>query len=272
MEDKNAILSEWISGYNEAIIDVLQPKGDFLQIGFSSNLNQDQLKKFLLKKFVIIEPDPSLILQARLWAKSVPNVEIIKGSWETALPNLGAFDTIYYNDALAPEQQLQFVNFLFPQDTLVFNQEAKKLLDLITEEMSECKKQFTNEEIEDFYQKKGKRLSNEFPDFLKKLRENGNITQAQYDMYIKKKLEPVPPKSDPMLQCLKECLKKHLKKGGQFTAFLYDQKSKFTDTPFFEEIIDNIDLDYTETTRVVKTTQKDLETLVIKVVSHKDLG
>lgn len=256
MENKNAILAEWINGYNEAIIDVLQPKGDFLQIGFGAGLN---IKKYPVKKIVIIEHDPSLILQARLWVKSVPNAQIIEGTWKTALPGLGAFDAIYYNDGSEQEQQLQMMNFLFPHDAAIL--EAKKWVNLIGEEMAGCKTKFTDKELEEFYQSKGKSLPKEFPDFLKKLKENGNITKAQYETYSKKKLEPAVHKSDPMLQCLKECLKKHLKKGGQFSAFLYDQKSKFTDAAFFEAVIDNVHLDYTETKKVIK----GIETLVMKV-------
>lgn len=267
MDNKDLILTDWIIGYTKAIIDALQPKGDFLQIGFGAGLNQDQIKKCALKKYVIIENEPSLVLDARLWAKSVPNVEIIEGPWKTALPKLGTFDAIFYNDYPNNEEKIHLMNFLFPQDVIAFNLEAKKLIDMIAEEISGCKRQFTDKEMEEFFQSKGKHHPQEFPDFIKKLKENGNITKAQYEKYLKKKLEPAKKvvKTDPMLQCLKECLKKHLKKGGRFTAFLNDQRSKYNDAPFFEEIITNADLDYQEINAKVKTTEKDIDSLIMIV-------
>ena len=210
------------------------------------------------KTHTIIESNPQIIDEAKKWADQKQNISILEGRWETILSNLGTFDAIYFND-YPPEQDIAIMNFLFPEDTLNTSTEAKKLLGFLEEQMSQLTMKFSDQDIEDFYEKVGKCNLKEMPNFFQKLRDNGNISDTQYEDSVKKyrlselqetcKDNPpdLPKKTDNLLLlCLEECLKKHMNKMGRFSTFLESQISKYEDSQFFDNIITNPDIDYKE--------------------------
>lgn len=269
--DKQQILSEWKKNYTQALISALKPSGNVLEIGFgvgiAANLTQNNYHP---KSLTIIESDPQMADAAKNWAKQQKNVTVIEGNWQTQLPKLGKFDTIFFNYPL--DYDVEIITFLFPEETKKATGEAKKMLHALQTQVSEITNKFSDKEIDDFYKNLDKQYHERMPRFFLKLKENGNITKAQYDNAVKKyKLDESKAKSlpkempDEMLLALNECLKSHMNKNGKFSAFLCDQTSKYEDAKFFESIITNPQVNFKESSVQIETPDHTRNGLVIMV-------
>ena len=94
------VMMEWEKPYMEALIDMLCPFGDVLEIGFGLGYSATQIQKYNIKSHTIIENNPEVIKIAKEWAKLQPNkVVIVEGSWQDCLKNLGKFDSFFFDDA-----------------------------------------------------------------------------------------------------------------------------------------------------------------------------
>ena len=82
----------------ESCIDKLQPKGDVLEIGFGMGYSATQIQKYNPKSHTIIEMDPLVIKRLKRWAKDYDNINIIEGTWQKEIHNLGKFDEIFFDD------------------------------------------------------------------------------------------------------------------------------------------------------------------------------
>lgn len=277
-EDKLRILFEWRQLYAETLIDALKPTGNVLQIGFSHGFAAEHIQKHHHPKtHIIIEANPEVFAKATIWANGRKNINVIQGKWEDILATLGTFETIFFHDYPSPDHDIAIMNFLFPEYTLKASNEAKKLLSSLEEQMSKLTVKFTDQDIEDFYQKIGKSNPNEMPAFFNKLKDNKNISDIQYEKYKKyfdieqhkQLVKPNPKeiinKADNMLEFLEECLKNHMMKGSRFSAFLNSQKSKYEDSQFFDNIITNTDIDFQENYVPIKMSDKTREALIILV-------
>lgn len=265
---------EWKQLYTEAIINALNPIENVLEIGFG--YAAECIQSHHPKTHTIIESNPQIIEEARRWANLKPNVKIVEGKWETALPSLGTFDAIFFNDYRS-EQDMVVMNFLFPESTVQTSVEAKYLLGLLEQQMSQMTMQFSDQDIEDFFQKIGQFNLSEMPVFFQKLQSNGNISKIQYENIMKKypsvKVSEVQKsnpsnqdsKKDNMLVFLLECLKNHINKNGRFSTFLSNQVSKYEDSNFFDAIITNPDIDYKESSVPINTSDKIREALIMLV-------
>lgn len=264
-EDK--ILLEWKKLYTEALIDALSPAGDVLEIGFGTELAAELIQHRHPKTHTIIESNRQIFEGAKKWADQKQNINIIEGRWETILSNLGTFDAIFYND-YPSEHDIAIMNFLFSEDSFKTSVEAKKLLDLLNEQMSQLTMKFSDQDIEDFFQKVGQFNLKEMPNFFQKLRVNGNISETQYEDSAKKfhlsefqetrknSQSDLPKKTDNLFLCLEECLKNHMNKSGRFSSFLISQASKYEDPQFFDSIITNPSIDYKESSVQINTSDK----------------
>ena len=94
------IMMEWEKPYMEASIDMLQPKGHVLEVGFGLGYSASQIMKYNPKSYTIIECDPIVIKKIKEWTKNYPNtpINIIEGRWQQDLHTLGRFDQIYFDD------------------------------------------------------------------------------------------------------------------------------------------------------------------------------
>lgn len=275
-EDKLKILLEWRRLYAEALIDALKPAGDVLQIGFCDGFATERIQKYHPKTHTILEANPEVFAKASIWVNESKNIRVIQGKWEDVLATLGSFETIFFHDYPSPEHDISIMNFLFPEDTVKASNEAKKLLSFLEEQMSKLTVKFTDQDIEDFYQKIGKSNPNEMPAFFKKLKDNKNISNTQYEKFKKyfnteqhEQLKPNPKEiiklADNMLEFLEECLKNHMIKGSRFSAFLNNQKSKYEDSQFFDNIITNTDIDFQENYIPINMSDKTRDALIILV-------
>lgn len=273
-KDVQQILTEWKQLYTDALIDALHPSGDVLQVGFGLGIASNRILKFKPKSLVIIESNASIIPQMKSWAKKKPGVITIEQEWDKALGKLGVFDTVFFNDDT--QSDLEILNTLFPEEMQLATDQTKQVLNDLNEEIAGVKASFSEKDIEDFYQKTGQFKLDELPDFFRSLKENGNISEELYQKTVKKyqldklkkakqkRSEKVKPK-DPMLSFLEECLKDHMRKGSKFTAFLKNQVSKYTDSPFFESIILNPNLTYLEETITLKMNDKERKAISMTV-------
>lgn len=283
-QQKLKTLFEWKRLYIEALIAALNPKGETLEIGFDLGFGAESIQKRHPKKHTIIESDPEIFDHAKQWANGRPNVAVLKGRWQDLLPNLGKFEAIFFNDYSHREQDLSLLNFLFPEDYRKKLAEAKKFISSFDDQIAELHLKFSNKDIEAFYQKMGKSNLKELPLFFKKLKENGNISNEQYETYMKKyKLQSgagaakspegqvqkqsanKPPAKSDMLICLEECLKNHMAVGSRFSCFLNTPSSLYEDAQFFDAIITDPNIDYKEDTVTLKMSDKPRDALIVRV-------
>lgn len=93
-------MMEWEKPYMEALVDHLAPSGDVLEVGFGMGYSASQIQKHNINTHTIIENDPVVLENLRVWAKSQPHkVIIIEDTWMNALRYLGKFDSIFFDDA-----------------------------------------------------------------------------------------------------------------------------------------------------------------------------
>lgn len=276
IEDKLKILTEWKKLYTEAMINALHPSGDVLQIGFGTDFVADQIQKSHPKTHTIIESNPEAAEAAKKWAAKKQNVNVIKDQWSHALSKLKTFDAIFFNE-YPLEYEIAIMNFLFPEDTFKTSKEVKKLINSVEEQLSRVNSQFTDRDIEEFYQDIGQYHLNEMPAFFEKLKEHGNITKAQYDHAAKKhhfadlqkqtkekssQATPEEQAASNMLAFLGECLKRHMNNDATFLSFLDSQTSKYDNSQYYDNIISNPHIDYKETKVQIKTSDHPREGLI----------
>ena len=94
------VMMEWEKPYMEASIDVLQPTGHVLEVGFGCGYSATQIMKYNPKSYTVIECDSVVIKKAKEWAKIYPTIpiNIVEGRWQEKLMSLGCFDEIYFDD------------------------------------------------------------------------------------------------------------------------------------------------------------------------------
>ena len=220
------ILLEWKKLYLHAILEFLKPTGNILEVGFDDGIAAEIIQKYKPKNYTIIASHAADA--AKKWASQHHNITFITENWKNALPKLGKFDLIFYND-FSVEHDMALMNFLFPEATEQASDQIKDLLSKLEEQLVKLKQQFSDKEVEDFYNNIGKKNLNALPQFFDKLQKNGNITKAQHDKFTKKfhldkakevkskKTAPAMNSYDPMLPLLEDCLKNHMHKGSRFS-------------------------------------------------------
>ena len=92
------VMMEWEKPYMEACIDELKPKGNVLEIGFGMGYSATQIQRHKPKSHTIIEMDPVVIKRLKKWSKNYNNINIIEGTWQEQIHNLGEFDEIFFDD------------------------------------------------------------------------------------------------------------------------------------------------------------------------------
>ena len=98
--DNHQVMMEWEKPYMEESIDLLEPTGDVLEIGFGCGYSATQIIKHNPKSYTVIECDPVVIEKAKEWRKDYPQIpiHIVEGTWQEKLSTLEIFDQIYFDD------------------------------------------------------------------------------------------------------------------------------------------------------------------------------
>jgi hypothetical protein len=271
-DGKFQVMMEWERPYMQACIEALKPFGDVLEIGFGLGYSADCIQAACPKSHTIIEYHPAVAAKAREWAKSHPNAKIVEDTWQNAMPKLGVFDCIFFDDyPLHSEEQMQKME----QESASSNLLLKKGQQMIrgVEEtfpfLREIK--YSDRDLFDLVESialKEKQQVQQFIRFLKELNERGQIDSSQLERLLQKFIEDKKITSEDRDQLLKkseknepfsfsgpnerlliflsDCLKNHMRKGSRFSCFLSSPTSKFEDEKFFNEIITNPYLDFHE--------------------------
>ncbi len=178
----------------------LRPFGDVLEVGFGNS--SKEIQTFHPSTHTILSTDSD----AMAWAKEHAGVKVICEIWQSALPSLGVFDTIYFG--IDPLEFGFLIRF-----------------------------HYTDHELEAFCESviEKKYLSR----FLAELEENGQITNEQKEKMIRKhrlthQKAPLQKRSGEMIDFLKICLTMHMRKGSRFSCYL---KREIEDTRFYNEIL-----------------------------------
>lgn len=248
-------LKQWRKLYIESLIDHLRPSGSVLEVGFGLGHAAERIQSHHPKAHTIIESDPKIAKEAKQWAAKHSHVTVIQDFWQNAMVGLGQFDAIFFND-FPLDSDIEFLKSVSSEDIASTSSKAKKLVEALEKQMAQITVKFSDQDIEDFYQKVGQFNLQELPSFLSTLKKKGCITDKQYKTAMKKyhlendhsqKTAIDPSKLvNPMLDFMETCLDNHMKKGSRLSSFLITSISKYEDASFFDRIILNPKVDYQE--------------------------
>src|SRR5690242_19398122 len=144
----NIARMEWEESYLRALVDVLQPSGNVLEIGFNLGLAATHIQTYQPKSHTIIEANPSTAEAARQWAKNYSHVTVLNASWEKALPELGKFDAVFFDD------------YSVGMDTRVLHEtihSEKELFAFVEQTIPQLKNmQYSDADLRLFYEEQGK--------------------------------------------------------------------------------------------------------------------
>lgn len=76
----------------------IQGDTNVLEIGFGCGYSADHIQELSPQSHTIVEPDPVVLVRLREWAKGRRGVLIVEGFWQTALPALGTYDAVFFDD------------------------------------------------------------------------------------------------------------------------------------------------------------------------------
>lgn len=271
-DGKFQVMMEWEKPYMHACIDALKPFGDVLEIGFGLAYSAERIQSFHPKSHTIIEFHPEVANKAREWAKRYPNVTIVEDTWQNALPKLGVFDCIFFDDyPLQSEEEMQKMEQESAHSSLLLQQgqatirDAEEALPGITEmkysdddlafllkevplDTKDQVVQFSRflKELSQRSQISEKQLQNQIETLIQKNKLSAAEADALFVKAEKKEPFAFSGTSDRMFRFLSECLQSHMRNGSRFSCFLSSPVSKYEDTRFVNEIIANPFLDFCE--------------------------
>jgi DNA-binding NarL/FixJ family response regulator len=273
-EGKFQVMMEWEKPYMEACIDALEPFGDVLEIGFGCGYSATRIQSYHTKSHTIIECDPLVAEKARQFAEKHPHVTIIENTWQDALASLGVFDIIFFDDyVLETEAEMQAMQQKAVMSHAVLENGRQVLEGLQAVIAPHLPKSYRDEDLLEFVQlmiSNGDVEPKHLLSFLEDLKLDKQITVTQKQLAIdlslaKGLMTPADLVSfnsqregsgrsffsfketgDRLFEFLSLALQKHMRKGSRFSCFLEDPTSKFENKKFFDHIITNPYLHYTE--------------------------
>lgn len=266
-DGKFQVMMQWEKPYMHACIDALKPFGDVLEIGFGLGYSAERIQHYKPKSHTIIEYHPEVAKYARAWAKNYPTVTIIEDTWQHALPKLGLYDCIFFDDyPLESEQQMQSMQKSSEESSVLLEQ-GKKILEEAEKTLPFLQTiQYSDENLRELMKEipaGDYELGKQCARFLKELFVRKQIAETQLQKALEvlvcedklhvEDLKPVQQEpftfsrtGDRLYQFLGDCLKAHMRKDSRFSCFLSSAASKYEDARFVEEVIANPWLDFTE--------------------------
>lgn len=88
-------------------------ESDVLEIGFGCGYSADRIQESSPRTHTIIEPDPVVLARLHDWAEKRQGVQIVEGFWQTALPTLGKYDAVFFDDFPVSTSTLYFLRCTF---------------------------------------------------------------------------------------------------------------------------------------------------------------
>jgi protein-L-isoaspartate O-methyltransferase len=253
------VMMAWEKPYMEACIDALKPSGDVLEVGFGFGYSATRVQHYHPRTHTIIECEPVVAKRAREWAKNHQGVTIIEKTWQEALPQLGQYDAVFFDDYPLEE----------PSTVEKAIKEADKVVPIVNEgrqKMKEIKEQlpqletikYSDNDLHAFAHAISKEEKHQLPRFFFDLYKNHHITRSQLEKLVSKEeiekaergVSAHPARNDRLFAFLVPCFDKHLRVGGRFSCFIENPVSKYRDPLFEKHVITNPFVEYTE--KVIK--------------------
>jgi hypothetical protein len=269
-DGKFQVMMEWEKPYMQACIDALKPEGNVLEVGFGCGYSATHIQAYHPKSHTIIEYHPVVAQRAREWAKEHPHVTIIEDTWQHALPQLGVFDCIFFDDyPLESEEHLHKIEQEAKTSSSLLEQ-GKELIANVEKELPFLTEiQYSKDDIASFLSmlEKEQASPEHLYRFVSELKERGQITQALFDETMEKLVQRgfIPQgaietlsraqiassssrqHNERLMQFLSQCLHSHMRKHSRFSCFLSDPTTTWENQNFVQKVIANPDLDYRET-------------------------
>lgn len=237
----------WEQSHIEALIDILEPKGHVLEIGYNV-FSARRIEDYKPKRHVILEQDPSLVSQGTNHCSA----SFIQGGWQEELKKLGKFDVIIMSQLdLSPRPIKNNTS-----QAKMLLQKEKDLHHLVEKEIPHLLQiQYSDEDIDAFCQTISSDQFSALSYFMSELLSKGQITQNQYNQILERyhlpkasiqnKIPLTRAKSNPLFPLLMQCLP-HMEVEGRFACFINSGISNFEDPDFFDHVITNPSLEYQE--------------------------
>ena len=122
-EEKHQVMMEWEKPYMEKSIELLNPFGKVLEIGFGMGYSATKICSFeAVEEYNVIECTPIVWEQfekfksEQLVLRPELKVNLIKGRWEDVITTTGIYDSIYFDDYVLSKIQVindRFMEFLY---------------------------------------------------------------------------------------------------------------------------------------------------------------
>lgn len=108
------VMMEWEKDYMEKCIEILNPQGNILEIGFGMGYSADKIQSYDIDSHTIIECNPDVLKKLREYKKSHPNVIIVEGRWQDVLETCSKYDCIFFDDYMLDNNDKdRFKKFLY---------------------------------------------------------------------------------------------------------------------------------------------------------------
>ena len=75
---------------------------DVLEIGFGCGYSADHIQSFHPRSHTIVECSTAVLSRLTSWAEGKVGVVVVAGTWQAAMPHLGHFDAIFFDDFPLP--------------------------------------------------------------------------------------------------------------------------------------------------------------------------
>lgn len=98
--DGMQVMMEWERPWMVKCVEALGIDGttDVLEVGFGCGYSANRIQQAGPRSHTIIECSEPVLERLRVWAADKPSVCIVEGTWQAQLPELGAFDCIFFDD------------------------------------------------------------------------------------------------------------------------------------------------------------------------------
>ena len=127
LEDEDSIhqvMMEWEKPYMEKCIEMLEPSGNVLEIGFGFGYSATKICSYDISSYTVIECSPIVWEKFECFKEKIheqkPNLSInmIKGRWQDVLSTADVYDSIFFDDYgssshNSQENYLRFNSFLY---------------------------------------------------------------------------------------------------------------------------------------------------------------
>jgi protein-L-isoaspartate O-methyltransferase len=98
--DGGQVMMAWEKPYMEKCVETLEINSNsrVLEIGFGCGYSAEMIQRANPRSHTIIECADVVLQKLHKWAADKPNVNVVEGTWQARLPDLGDFDCIFFDD------------------------------------------------------------------------------------------------------------------------------------------------------------------------------